>query len=229
MWQVLLAGVLFVGTHLGVSSTPLRAKLVSAVGERAYQGIYSVLALATISYLVWSYGDVPRYNYVWMPDPHLYWVAKAVMPIAFIFALGGFMVKNPTAVGMEGVLSDPAQRDKSVSGLLRVTRHPFQWSVVLWAGSHIVANGDTVSIVFFASFAVLSLAGTVLIDRKKAAALGADWEPFLAATSNVPFAAILSGRNRLVVGELVAPVVVGLVVYGVVFWGHEWVSGVRLI
>lgn len=229
MWQVLFAGVLFVGAHLGVSSTPLRAKLVSVVGERGYLVIYSLLAVATIWYLIWLYGEVPRYDYLWLPDPALYWVPKLLMPIAFILMLGGFMVKNPTAVGMEGVLTDPEQRDKSVSGLLRITRHPFQWSVVLWAGSHIVANGDTVSIVFFGSFLVLSLAGTVLIDRKKAAALGADWEPFAAATSNVPFGAIVTGRNRFVVSELVVPVVVGFVVYGVVFWFHEWVSGVRLI
>jgi uncharacterized membrane protein len=151
------------------------------------------------------------------------------MPIAFIFMLGGFMVKNPTAVGMEEVLSDPAQAEKSVSGLLRITRHPFQWSVVIWAGSHIVANGDAVSVVFFSSFAALSLLGTVLLDSKKAASIGANWEPFAAATSNIPFGAIVTGRNRLAIKELVVPVVVGLVAYGVIFWAHEWVSGVRLI
>ena len=57
MWQMLFAGALFVGAHLGVSSTPLRAKLVGAVGERGYLGIYSLLALATIGYLIWIYGD----------------------------------------------------------------------------------------------------------------------------------------------------------------------------
>jgi uncharacterized membrane protein len=229
MWQILFAGVLFVGAHLGVSSTPLRAKLVGAVGERGYLGIYSLLALATIGYLIWLYGEVPRYDYLWLPTPEMYWVPKVLMPIAFIFMLGGFMVKNPTAVGMEGVLSDPEQREKSISGLLRITRHPFQWSVVLWAGSHIAANGDTASVAFFASFAALSLLGTVLLDKKKAAAIGADWEPFAAATSNVPFAAIFTGRNQLVAKELLVPVVVGLVAYGVIFWAHEWVSGVRLV
>ena len=123
MWQILFAGCLFVGAHLGVSSTPLRGRLVSAVGERGYLGIYSLLALTTLVYLIWMYGEVPRYHYLWLPAPTLYWVAKLVMPIAFIFLLGGFMVKNPTAVGMEGVLSDPEQRKKSISGLLRITRH----------------------------------------------------------------------------------------------------------
>ena len=229
MWQILFAGFLFVGAHLGVSSTPLRGRLVSAVGERGYLGIYSLLALTTLVYLIWMYGEVPRYHYLWLPAPALYWVAKLVMPIAFIFLLGGFMVKNPTAVGMEGVLSDPEQRKKSVSGLLRITRHPFQWGVALWAGTHIVANGDTVSVIFFSSFVALSLGGTVLLDKKKAAAFGADWEPFAAATSNVPFGAIVSGRNKLVAKELFVPVVAGLIGYGVVFWAHHWIVGVRLM
>ncbi|NIP14738.1 MAG: NnrU protein [Pseudomonadales bacterium] len=230
MLQTLLAGLIFVGAHLGISSTRLRQRLVDAVGERAYQGIFSVVALLTIILLIRTYGDAPRYEYLWLPDPRLYWVPKILMAVAFISMIGGFMVKNPTAIGMEGVLEDPDQREHAATGLLRITRHPFQWSVVLWSASHIVANGDTVSVVFFASFGVLSLLGTFAIDRKKAAALGDRWEPFAAVTSNLPFAAVLSGRNRLVLKELLGPVVVGLLVYALVFWWHQWVSGgVRLL
>jgi uncharacterized membrane protein len=58
--------------------------------------------------------------------------------------------------------------------------------------------------------------------------MGEDWVPFADATSNVPFAAILAGRNRLVIGELWLPVLVGAVGYALVLWGHEWVSGVPL-
>lgn len=230
MLQTLLAGLIFVGAHLGISSTSLRPRLVAAVGERAYQGIFSLFALVTISLLIWTYGEAPRYEYLWLPDPRLYWVTKVVMVVAFISMIGGFMVKNPTAVGMEGILKDPGQREHAATGMLRITRHPFQWSVVLWSASHIVANGDTVSVVFFAAFGVLSLLGTLAIDRKKAAALGDDWEHFAAVTSNLPFAAVLSGRNRLVLKELVGPGAAGLVVYALVFWGHQWVSGgVRLL
>lgn len=230
MLQTLLAGLIFVGAHLGISSTPLRQRLVAAVGERAYQGIFSLVALITIVLLIRTYGEAPRYDYLWLPDPRLYWVPKILMAVAFVSMIGGFMVKNPTAVGMEGILEDPEQREHAATGLLRITRHPFQWSVVLWSASHIVANGDTVSVVFFASFGVLSLLGTLAIDRKKAAALGENWSHFAAVTSNLPFAAILSGRNRLVLKELVGPIIVGLVIYTLAFWGHQWISGgVRLL
>ena len=99
---------------------------------------------------------------------------------------------------------------------------------MIWALAHLLANGDTLSVVFFSTFALLGLLGGVAIDRKKAARLGADWEPFAAQTSNLPFAAIVQGRNRLALKELMLPVAAGLVGYVAIFWGHEWVGGVRI-
>jgi uncharacterized membrane protein len=228
MLQMLFAGVLFLGTHLGISSTSMRGRLVATLGERGYLLVYSLLALVTLGYLIWLYGELPRHPYLWLPDPNLYMVAKIVMPFAMVLFLGGFMVPNPTTVGMEGSLQGDGGEEGLARGVTRITRHPFQWSVVLWAGAHLVANGDQVSVVFFTTFLVLGLLGGVLIDRKKAAALGADWQGYAQVTSNIPFLAILSGRNRLVFRELIAPVLVGLVGYVVIFWGHDWIAGVRL-
>jgi uncharacterized membrane protein len=83
-------------------------------------------------------------------------------------------------------------------------------------------------VAFFGTFLILGLAGGALIDRKKAAKLGAAWAPFAAVTSNVPFAAIIGGRNRLVLKELLAPVVVGLAGYALVYWAHGWIAGVPI-
>ena len=149
MWILVVAGTLFLVTHLGVSSTSLRTRLVGMLGQRGYLGVYSLLAITTLGYLIWSYGVVPRYDYFWELAPWLLWVPKILMPVAFIFLLGGFMVRNPTAVGLEGTLRDPEQKDRLVRGLTRITRHPFQWSVVFWATSHMAANGDVASVVFF--------------------------------------------------------------------------------
>ena len=228
MAEMLLASVLFLVTHLGVSSTPLRGALVNALTTRGFLGVYSLMALATLVYMIMVYADVPRYDYLWSPDPVLYWVPKLLMVVALTFMFGGFMVKNPTTVGLEGALDDPAELQSLTKGMNRITRHPFQWGVILWAGSHIVANGDVVSVVFFATFLTLSLAGSFLIDVKKARVLGDRWKPFHAVTSNVPFAAIVSGRNKLVIKELAAPITVGIVAYLAIFWGHRWIAGVGI-
>ena len=228
MWVMLMASVLFLGTHLGISSTAMRGRLVAMLGERGYLLAYSLVAAITLGYLIWIYGALPRYDYFWLPRPLLNDVPKVVMPVAMILLVGGFMVRNPTVVGMAGSLRGSAAVDSMSRGVNRITRHPFQWSVVLWAASHIAANGDRVSVVFFSTFLVLGLAGGLLIDRKKAAELGDDWVPFARATSNVPFAAIFAGNNRLAPKELVGPVVVGLISYAVLFWAHPWIAGVRV-
>lgn len=226
MAEILLASVLWVGTHLGLSSTGVRTKLAGLVGEQAFLGIYSLVAAATLGYLIWVYSVVERLDYLWLPNPDLFWVAKVLMPIAFILMVGGFMVKNPTMVGAQLETDEGASL---ATGVTRITRHPFQWAVVLWAGSHMVANGDLVSWVFFISFGVISLAGTILMDIKKARKFGPAWDNYAAVTSNVPFLAILQGRNKLALKELLLPIVVGLVVHGLIYYFHDAITGTVVI
>lgn len=226
MIEMAFAGAVLLLTHFGLSSTPLRAQIAGALGEGAFQGLYSVIALLALGYLIWLYSSLPRIDYFWYPSPDLLLVPKIVMPLAAILAFGGFLVRNPTTVGMDRLLQGDGVE---TTGLLRVTRHPFMWGVMLWAASHLAANGDAVSVVFFTTFLLLAGIGTLLMDRKKAAKLGDDWERFAAVTSNIPFAAIITGRNRLVVKELLLPVVVGLVAHGLMFYFHGWLSGVPLI
>lgn len=226
MELMVIAGALFLATHLGISSTPLRAWFVGRLGERGYLGFYSLLAFLTLGFMIWLYNNLPRHEYFWLPDPGLYHLTKFIMPVAMILLLGGFLVKNPTAVSMEGALAAEGAAADMARGVNRITRHPLQWSIVLWSVAHLAANGDQVSVAFFGTFLVLGLAGGALIDRKKAARLGPAWTPFAQATSNVPFAAILGGRNRLVPKELLLPVIVGLAGYALVYWAHPWLAGV---
>jgi uncharacterized membrane protein len=224
MGELALAGLLFLVTHLGISSTPLRGWLVGRVGQGAYLGLYSLIAAVTLGFLVLAYNGAPRAELLWMPSVGLRWAALLLMPVAMIFMLGGFLAPNPTGVGMEGKITSVGDG----VGMTRITRHPLQWSFVLWAIAHLLANGDLRSLLRFGSVGTVSLLGSVLMDRKKAGTLGDDWARYAAATSNVPFAAVATGRNRLVASELVIPVLVGLVGYGLALWGHEWLSGVPL-
>jgi len=186
--HLLLASTIFLVTHF-VSSMPLRARLVRKLGN-AYLGFYSLVAIATLGWMIWAYQRAPFFN-LWY-SVELRWVPVIVMPIAFILFVSGLAARNPTMVGRERLLraSEPAH------GVLRVTRHPLMWSFALWAASHVVARGDWASIIFFGTFFLLALAGPWLIDRRKSAELGTDWRHFAAVTSNLPFAAIAAGRNR---------------------------------
>ncbi len=215
-----LAAALFLGTHY-VSSTPLRARLVSVLGN-AYLAFYSLLALATLVYMVWAYKLAPEYLlWQWPPLRH---TPLILMPLAFILLACGLMTRNPTAVMQERALRAP----EPARGILRITRHPVMWGIALWAASHMLANADVASLVFFGTFLLLAVSGTVLIDRRKRAALGADWPRFAAVTSNLPFAAIASRRNVLRIGEIGwVQVGTGVLLYVLLLGLHAMLFGAR--
>lgn len=219
---LVLAALLFVATHLGISSTGLRGALVGVLGEGGYRGLYSLVGIATLGLLIYAYGRVPHGEFVYGPSLGLNWIPVVVMPFALMLVVGGVMVRNPSAVAQDESVHDP----NVAQGMLRVTRHPVQMAIFLWALSHIIANGDVASLWLFGSLGVVSGLGMYLMDRKKARALGADWQRFTAATSIVPLMAIVAGRNRLALGEIWIPVVVGLALWILVLWGHQWIAGV---
>src|SRR6266478_836388 len=76
-----------------------------------------------------------------------------------------------------------------------MTRHPFLWGVALWSLFHACATGDLASVILFGSLFILSVSGTISIDAKRRRKMGEQWNGFANRTSNVPFAAIASGRN----------------------------------
>jgi len=221
MSQLALATLVFAATHF-FSSTPLRMTLVEAIGEKAYLGAYSLVSFLTLGWMTWAYLRAPFLPVFQVPGVKLW--PLVVMPLAMILLAAGLMSRNPSAVGQAGRLkaAEPAR------GILRVTRHPVMWAIALWALVHLVARGDGASIIFFGGLAFVALAGTRLIDRRKDDTLGADWKRFAEATSNVPFTAIVEGRNRLVLAEIGwKGVAAGLIAFAVLLLAHPYLFRVR--
>ncbi len=219
MTHLALATAAFVGLHY-ISSTPLRAALVKALGENGYLGLYSLISFATLGWMIWAYPRAPV-AVLW---PGLRHAPMLVMPFALIFLACGIMTRNPSAVRQEGALGSP----DAVRGILRVTRHPMMWGFALWGTAHVAARGDAASLVFFGGFALLALSGTLLIDARKAATLGENWKRFAAATSNLPFAAIIAGRNVFRLGEIGwLKIFTGVALYLALFHLHPWLFGAR--
>jgi uncharacterized membrane protein len=190
MTMLVAATIAFLATHF-VSSTPLRPALVNAMGEWPYRGLYSLVALITLGWMIWAYATAPR-EFLWVGFRAIPYV---LMPIAFVLLACGYW-RNPTMVGADRLLKseDPAR------GMIRITRHPIMWGIMLWAAAHILARGDLKSLVFFGGFLLLALVGTIAMDTRKRS--NPDWPRFAAATSHIPFVAIAQGRNRIVWREI---------------------------
>ena len=62
-----IAALAFLVTHLGISSTPLRGMLFASLGERVYQGLYSLVAVATLGLMIYAHRSVPHDDYIGLP------------------------------------------------------------------------------------------------------------------------------------------------------------------
>jgi uncharacterized membrane protein len=211
-----LAAVIWFAIHALISGSELRSALVTRLGERGFRGFFALLSALSLWFLVSAYNKAPCAP-LWMPPALFLWLPGFVMPLAFLLLTGAFSVPNPTAMGAERIL----EREAPARGVLRITRHPFLWAVALWSGVHLLATGSVASLAFFGSMLLTALHGTRDIDRKRARGAKQHWERYLAVTSNVPFAAILAGRNQLVFRELWVPVGISSVLTALVLAFHE--------
>ncbi|OGA25084.1 MAG: hypothetical protein A3I02_11540 [Betaproteobacteria bacterium RIFCSPLOWO2_02_FULL_67_26] len=187
----------FVGTHIVLSALPVRQRLVAALGEKTFLGLYSLIALATFVPLVSVYldhrhaGGLLWYLVAAQGVRHLA-MLLAVLGIALVVA--AVLQPSPALVGMKGA---PVTR-----GLVRITRHPLFMGIALWAGAHLLLNGYATDVLFFGGLLFFSLIGARHQDDRKRVTDRERLGPFFAETSFWPFVAILAGRNTLVWREL---------------------------
>src|SRR3989442_1476671 len=66
----------------------------------------------------------------------------------------------------------------------------------------LLSTGDVASVLMFGSVGSLGLFGAPLLDAKKARRHRTQWPAFAAATSSLPFLAIVQRRQRLVIAEI---------------------------
>jgi uncharacterized membrane protein len=223
MMPLALAMLAFIASHFVLSSGPVRRSLVGILGEGPFSGVYSVIALALIVWTVIEFERAPvmaLWALPWMPlAPVL------AMPFAVLFLVCGLSQRNPTMVGGHfSAAADPAP------GILRITRHPVLWAFALWGLAHIPPGGDMASIIFFGGFAALALVGMVVIDLKRRASDPEGYARFAAATSRIPFLALITGRARFDfagIGWVRLAVAAGL--YAALFVGHPYFTGAPIL
>jgi len=199
MTMLIAAAAVFLAIHLLIAGTRVRDGITGAIGEGAYLGLFSLASLGAIVWLAIAYKAAQRGE-----DPLLYDLGPGVkhlgipvVALAFLLGVQGLFMPNPTSLRQEGSAAKP----DTIRGVLRITRHPFLWGVAIWSAFHLSANGDEASVIFFGTFFVLSILGTFSIDAKRRRKMGEAWAAFAAKTSNIPFAAAITGRNSLKLGE----------------------------
>ncbi len=222
MIDLLTAAVFFVGTHIGIGSTPLRDELIERVGERLYRLLFSLVSLVAIVWLIVAFRAAPAVP-LWAGQPLFGLLALLLMPVALLLVVTSLSQANPTAVGQA---VDP-DAPEPARGILRVTRHPMMWGVTVWATTHLLASAELASVVFFGAFAGLALGGAAALDHRLDRQNRPGWGVFVQRTSFLPFRAILEGRQHFVWAEIGYPRLgVALLLYAALLIAHPWLFGV---
>lgn len=213
LWQLMLAVAVFLGSHSLTNRPGFRRRAEAVLGgSRGFTIAYSLLSLLLLAWMIAAYGDAPTVV-VWDQAPWMRWVPPLAMPLVCILAVAGLSSANPFSIGPGARGFDPAR-----PGILRLTRHPILWAAGVWAGAHIVPNGDVAALILFVPLLLLALVGPAMLDRKRRRVLGFEQWSQLAA---IPFDAVAllreMGWKRLLGG---------VVLYAALLHLHQPVIGV---
>lgn len=229
MLSLIAAATFFLAIHLLVSGTRLRDALTGRIGTGPYMGLFSLASIAGLVWLGFAFAQArqaPVEEVFWSLTPATRYVQIGLQLVAMLLIVPGLTTPNPTSVRQEGALDRP----DVVTGMVRITRHPFLWGAAIWALGHLLVNGHAAAIILFGSLFILAVLGTLSIDAKRRRALGGKWDAFAAQTSNLPFAAIADGRQRLSLGEIGWwRIALGVAVWGLLAWAHPYLFGVRAL
>lgn len=135
MTMMILGLIIFLGAHTFVTLRGPRAAVIGRIGEGAYKGAFSIVALAGFVLIAWGFaryradGMIP----VWDPPRGMNHAVILLMWFAFVMLAAAY---------------SPAGR---IKGWLR---HPMLNAVKTWAFAHLLANGDLGSIILFGSILI---------------------------------------------------------------------------
>ena len=124
MTLLILAALIWLGIHIGIAGTQLRHALVDRIGEMPFRGVFSLLSILAIVFMVWAWSAAWT-TPLWYAPQWLRWVLVAAMLVAFVLFVASLTQRNPTMISGEAAMAQPPR------GIQRVTRHPMLWSFAL--------------------------------------------------------------------------------------------------
>ena len=181
--------ILFLGIHLIRAFAPgFRQSMIARLGKPGWTALYSIASIATLAFLAYAFSVARTQTTVLYSPP--FWASHitiALMLIALICLVASLLPAGHIATK---------------------TKHPMVLSVKIWALAHLIANGDSASVLLFASFLAWGVILRISLKRRERAG----------EITTRPF---VSARNDLYA------VVLGVLLWAVIIWKlHEWIIGV---
>jgi len=218
---VMLALLLgFAVLHSGGAA--LRSRAEARIGARAWRLIFAAVsvpaAVVVIGYfLQHRYDGLRLWNLQDQP-----WI----VPVVWGGTAVSFLFLYPATYNL---LEIPALQRPQVrlyaTGIIRVSRHPQAVGQVLWCATHLLWIGSSFMVVTCAGLIAHHLFAVWHGDRRLRTRFGPAFEELEAATSVLPFRALLDGRQQLPLAELLKPAYGGILIAVGAFWfAHRWIG-----
>ena len=207
-------------THSIPVRPPVKARLVDRIGERGFGAGYSILSVGMLAILIWAAGEAPHVQ-LW---PQLSWHRHAahlgMLAVCVILALS---IARPNPFSFGGARND--RFDPARSGIVGWTRHPVLLALAIWAGVHLLPNGDLSFVILFGVLGSFAIVGRVMIDRRKRAVMGAsNWEAL--DTARKTGARFHAPRSW---SFLILRLMLGIAVFAALLLAHPYVIGVQAV
>ncbi|WP_027991803.1 NnrU family protein [Sinorhizobium meliloti] len=187
---LVLGIIIFLGMHLvRVVAPGFRAGIIDSRGKGTWMGLYTIVSLVGLCLIIYGFGQARgETGMLYDPPTFLRHIALLLMLVAFIVLAAGFLPAGRIAVAL---------------------KHPQVLSIKIWALAHLLANGETSSVLLFGSFLAWAVILRISLKRRERAG-----EKVLPVFK--------SARND------VLAVVIGLVAFVLFVWKlHELLIGVQ--
>lgn len=178
------AGVftLFFVTHSVPVRPGIKTRISERIGALGFGVAYSLLSTGMLALLIWSAGQAPFVS-LW---PQMPWQRHVLhLGMLIVCLILAFAIARPNPFSFGGARN--AEFDPGHPGIVRLTRHPVLLALALWAGLHLLPNGDLAHVLMFGVLGSFAIAGRALINRRKRREMGAaQWDALNAAVSQAP-------------------------------------------
>ncbi len=185
--MLLVAGIaLWALAHLSIAlAAEQRARLIERLGEGPYKGLFSLTLVGALVLIVLGWKAFPSSS-LYLPPAELRHLTMLLMPIALIL----FIAARPP------------------NDIKHYLRHPQLTGVKLWALAHLLANGETRSVILFGGLLAWAVLEVIFINRRDP-----DWQR----------------PPKVGLGRTAAVIAVGLAVTVGVMFAHPWIAGVAIL
>ncbi|MEP0942730.1 MAG: NnrU family protein [Rhizobiaceae bacterium] len=132
---LILGLVVFLGIHsVRVFADDWRTAQIAARGETTWKGLYTGASILGLVLLVYGFGTARETaDLLYTPPAWGCSFLMLAMPIALVF-----FVASQLPMG----------------NLKKRLGHPMLWGTVIWSAGHLLANGDTASVLLFGGFLI---------------------------------------------------------------------------